>query len=434
MPYICLKCIGDVPLRETAEETATRVLCNYCQERDLGISMEKLAEIVDDPFRRYYCKGNFEPVWHGDSDHTDYEQEGEPLVDILQEELEIDYDPAKDLAEILENSDPADIRDGEEPFYSSDQNYHRSYLSPCAYFESWRLFSDPIKHQRRFFDEDARAQLAEILGEPGSVKSAGLPVMELGPGTRIEALYRARRADSKQRAREIVLNPTAELGPPRPQTATAGRMNPDGISVFYGALSKDTAIAEVRPYVGSLVVVGQFVPSRKLRLLDLTKIGVGFTGSIFAPDYEDRAARLQFLDGFHTLIARPIQPHDEPLEYIPTQAVAEYVSSVLGFDGILYASAQVGAITEESDPSPIVQMGELSDDDLKKHNVVLLGKAAIVKQTTVSAETGEAPYPKSSPTWSLAFQADSARIVRVTGVKYDHSCIIISDQGRPPDF
>jgi hypothetical protein len=39
-----------------------------------------------------------------------------------------------------------------------------------------------------------------------------------------------------------------------------------------------------------------------------------------------------------------VQPGSEFLEYVPTQVVAEYLYSVLGFDGLIYRSAQVGVV------------------------------------------------------------------------------------------
>jgi hypothetical protein len=154
--------------------------------------------------------------------------------------------------------------------------------------------------------------------------------------------------------------------------ATAGRMNPEGISVFYGAVTQATAVSESRPSVGALAVVGEFHIPSPLRLLDLSRIREQFTGSLFAPNYVDRAARCRFLEGFHARIARPVLPHEEQIEYLPTQAVAEYVHAILGFDGILYASVQLGEV-EKPEPSHYVTVVDLTDKELAQHNVVLFG-------------------------------------------------------------
>ena len=52
---------------------------------------------------------------------------------------------------------------------------------------------------------------------------------------------------------------------------------------------------------------------------------------------------MRFLEEFHRRISRPVLPSDEALEYLPTQAIAAYVAGVMGLDGVIYASTQVGA-------------------------------------------------------------------------------------------
>jgi hypothetical protein len=196
-------------------------------------------------------------------------------------------------------------------------------------------------------------------------------------------------------------------------------MNPVGIPVFYGALSIDTAIAEVRPSVGSRVVVGTFHVTRKIRLLDLPRLGDHWLGSIFDSGYADALSRQKFLETFHWMISRPVQPSDEPLEYIPTQIVAEYVANVLKFDGILFASAQRG-----NSESPY---GSNVEDEFM--NVVLFGDAAVVDRP----RSKEQPTERAVDTWDpdprtarqnppgLAFQVDSAKPFLMKGVKYDYS-------------
>ena len=43
--------------------------------------------------------------------------------------------------------------------------------------------------------------------------------------------------------------------------ATDGRANPRGIPCLYLATTKETAMSEVRPWIGSYVSAGQFEPS-----------------------------------------------------------------------------------------------------------------------------------------------------------------------------
>src|SRR5207244_1470845 len=148
-----------------------------------------------------------------------------------------------------------------------------------------------------------------------------------------------------------------------------GRMNSAGIPVFYGGFSEDVCVAEVRPHVGGIVVTGQFHVTRPLQLLDLTMLDEhGFAGSMFRADYYSRVTKRLFLRSFHNLISRPVQPHEEALEYVPTQAVAEYIANVLGLDGIIYASAQTNTRDEDDD----------TPTDRATQNVALFNRASVV--------------------------------------------------------
>lgn len=366
-PIICLRCIGDEDLRNQVQTNATQATCSYCGAAGPGIPVRALARQVDSTLRSVLRIGEDVQQFDPESDKTYYEQDGDELALYVQELLDIADEPAEALVEALIDEDPEDPRDGGEPFYASDQRYKYTESVDWEFTETWREFSETLKHDQRFFGRTISKDLARILGEPGSPEAAELPFFMLSEGSEPSRLFRARRAISADEARQFLSDPRQQLSAPLPEKANAGRMNPAGISVFYGAMSADVAIAEVRPSVGSIVVVGSFLPIRPLRLLDLTQLrGVGFAGSVFAPGYQERVSRAQFLRGFHRLIVQPVQPQDEPLEYLPTQAVAEYVRNSLGFDGILYASTQIGTLEDWSD--------EKVDAPKVACNVVIFGK------------------------------------------------------------
>src|SRR3972149_4472710 len=202
---------------------------------------------------------------------------------------------------------------------------------PPSFGWSGKEFCRRIKHERRFFDQQGQGILSTILGDRESIGRQDNPlsacVVALQTG---EHCFRARRADTEEAASPIVRDPRRLLSTPPPHLTPAGRMNPAGIPVFYGGFSEDICTAEVRPYVGGLVVVGEFRTTHRLRLLDLTMLDEhGFAGSMFQPDFYERVTRRLFLRSFHNLISRSVQPHEEVLEYLPTQAVAEYIANVL---------------------------------------------------------------------------------------------------------
>ena len=137
-------------------------------------------------------------------------------------------------------------------------------------------------------------------------------------------------------------------------------MNAHGISVLR-ATDAGVAIAEVRPPVGSQVAIATFEIIRPLRLLDITAFEtIVENGSIFDEQMAIRMERAVFLQSLSRRIARPVMPDDEALDYLPTQAIADYLAtrSHLEVDGIMFSSTQ----------SPIHAL-----------NVVLFHKAARVE-------------------------------------------------------
>jgi hypothetical protein len=169
--------------------------------------------------------------------------------------------------------------------------------------------------------------------------------------------------------------------------------------------------------------VGEFRNTRRLHLLDLTMLDEhGFAGSMFRSDFYERVTKRQFLRSFHNVISRPVQPHEEVLEYLPTQAVAEYIAHVLGLDGIIYESAQTGGLSEY-DETP---------SNRSKQNVAFFNQAALVQGSQPrQTRTGRAMAPlleagqantgvtdRRRP--SLRFVTDSAKVVRITGIKVSH--------------
>ncbi len=150
-------------------------------------------------------------------------------------------------------------------------------------------------------------------------------------------------------------------------------MNAAGIAVFYGATDPSVALAEVRPPVGSKVLIAFFEVIRPLRLLDLPALAgiVSEKGSIFDAAYVHRLKRAEFLRGLSQRISRPIMPDDQPSDYLLTQAVADFLATAADptLDGIIYPSAQGGYLP------PCWRLAPVED----KGNVVLFHKSARVQ-------------------------------------------------------
>jgi hypothetical protein len=361
----------------------------------------------------------------GESDRVTYEQQGEELAEWMQSLLGVDDVVARKILAWLVELDDYDPRDGGAPFYHDDVLYQRDGPAGEQFRRLWLQFSETLKHEQRFFGRETGELLAAILGKRGSAEAGELPVYVIVAGDGAPELFRARRAVSIEEARLFVEQPEVNLTAPPPAKATSGRMNPAGIAVFYAAMSGAVAVAEVRPSVGGFVVVGSFTPSRPLRLLDLTRIGRDVRGSVFSANFLERTARADFLTDFHDLVTQPVQPQDEPLEHLATQAVAEWVRNELQFDGIVFGSVQVGNrdidfLDEDNGARAVVSAR--SPDHL---NVVLFGRVRRVVRSDCSPGYDR---PRTSMEYPVVYTQRSAWCVSVRSVTYSSHIIDVSDE------
>jgi RES domain-containing protein len=171
-------------------------------------------------------------------------------------------------------------------------------------------------------------------------------VVDAGPGKELFGLYRARVFQSELKLKHALEHRDLELGPPPTKAAANGRMNALGVSVFYGATDYATALAEVRPPVGSKVLVGRFEIILPLRLLDVEALrSLMVEGSVFDHNYIGRLRRAKFLEGLSHRVTKPVMPDDEPFEYLATQAIADFLATESNppLDGLIYPSIQADA-------------------------------------------------------------------------------------------
>lgn len=109
----------------------------------------------------------------------------------------------------------------------------------------------------------------------------------------------------------------------------AGRANPDHIRYLYLSEDIDTPIYEVRPTIGQTVSVARFKVKENLRIFDLT---VQLSDKYENPDYELPS----LFNSIGKMFSKPY--NGQPIEYIPTQYVAEEIKN-MGFDGIRFRSS-----------------------------------------------------------------------------------------------
>jgi len=123
---------------------------------------------------------------------------------------------------------------------------------------------------------------------------------------------------------------------PVPEFAAEGRVSTKGQPCFYCANSKETAMCEVRPWLGSRVSIARFVVNRKLQLI-AARPGNG--RGEFPTESSSAAETLAHAiwDELGHAFSTPVTRESAALDYAPTQVVATFFKSQ-GFDGLLYGS------------------------------------------------------------------------------------------------
>jgi hypothetical protein len=122
---------------------------------------------------------------------------------------------------------------------------------------------------------------------------------------------------------------------PRTARATEGRANPKGIPYLYLATNSETALAEVRPWVGSYVTVSQFKIVREMKIVNCTtNKGKGF----YLKEPSPKKREVAVWSYINKAFAEPITPTDDVADYVSTQVLAELFKSK-GLDGIGYRSS-----------------------------------------------------------------------------------------------
>jgi len=208
-----------------------------------------------------------------------------------------------------------------------------------AEFDSWgsyQIFARSVRHKARYVFEDHFEKFLRTVIETSQGRKMDLPSNRF--------LWRAQQGDHW----ETVCVDGEEFedhGPLPPQrmkpvlhSAREGRANPKGIPCLYLATDKDTAMAEVRPWIRSYISVSQF---KTLKDLVLVNCSVEHATSILSHWYRQEPGPSEREKSVWARIdhafSEPVNPDESTADYAPTQILAEAFRSH-GFDGVIYKS------------------------------------------------------------------------------------------------
>lgn len=343
-----MQCIGEEFLREHLIQVNRVRDCSYCNSTKIqSLELSDLAYWVHSVLQEHFNMTSPEPegVDLLEAKLGCWEQPGEPVTNIIMNLIDSSESLAEDIRNYLsEDFDPV----GEDAMienciYADDSYYEEKKIDTYDFQQSWDSFRQEILSKNRFFNQQAKAELEHLFEG-----IAQLVTHEDDLVVRIfnhkDVFYRARVAKTEQEVKQILQHAPSSLGPPPGELANGGRMNAEGISVFYGATDLQTCIAEVRAPVGSYVVSGSFSPLRDLRILDLTRLEkVYLKGSLFDDDYSKSLSRVDFLKRLQSELSQPVMPGFESRDYLPTQVIADYLGthSEMNLDGVIFSSSQI---------------------------------------------------------------------------------------------
>ena len=344
---ICFVCVRESFLQAEIERLGSQARCFYCEDEGQTISIENLADWVNTVFDKHFQVTSNDPLNYG-ADYQWY-RSGKPSVDAIADAARIGSDAAEDVRSVLADRhyDHETAKLGEECPFEESVHYEKKGVDAAEYLEQWAEFERRLRQEARFFNRGGVEILTKTFDGILEYKTHdGKPaVVDAGPGQPLSALYRARVFQSDDRLKEALKRPDLEIGPPPWRFAPAGRMNAQGVSVFYGAIDVETALTEVRPPVGSRVAVAEFEIIRSIKLLDVRVLQEIFImGSIFDSAYLPKLERAAFLKRLSEKISRPVMPDDEPFDYLVTQAIADYLATEQNIDGVIYPSPQTNSL------------------------------------------------------------------------------------------
>lgn len=205
------------------------------------------------------------------------------------------------------------------------QNYDNNFLVENAIVKthSWNEFVEAIKWKNRFHTNYINEDILNLFIR--CVRK------QYTSGTKF---YRARICTN------VTGHSAAEMGAPPKGIATAGRVNPNGISILYLSDSMKTTLHEIRAGIYDFVTIGTFellTDIEVINLADIDKISPFFAANLYGIDFVRQAINFDSLKVISQEIAKPLRRHDSSLDYLPTQYISDFIKSK-SYSGIEYIS------------------------------------------------------------------------------------------------
>lgn len=336
---VCMAHIDDEALRRELADSVYSPTCSFCgrtgtADEPIAADLGVVAELVLDAVESEYGTASDEGVprdegeWALPTDNT-YE-----VVEATCAFL-VDYEVVEAIEQVIE---PEDWIRRDWGWLSDGERLAHN----------WESFAETLKHRVRFwflpilerddsneFDLDHLTTTQFFASLERVIRDHALSTIPAGT-----TFMRGRIVNDEAKPDDYAAK---DLGPAPEDAATANRMSPAGIPMFYGSDSVATVAAEIGGHgTNSHAIIGRFTTTREMTIADLSALPE--VPSVF--DKANRASRgeIAFLRKFAVELSRPI-PADgrEHIEYVPTQVFTEYLRhvAVLQPFGLTFRSSQI---------------------------------------------------------------------------------------------
>lgn len=164
--------------------------------------------------------------------------------------------------------------------------------------------------------------------------TCSIRTIQIWPGTRVwraQIGFDQRPIDERGFVTGIQPHPPARMRPSS-EFAVAGRVSTKAAPCFYCSNNAETAMSEVRPWLGARVSIARFRTKSPLKLLNLTKL--------YDSDIKTASFGVHEEDVWRELgeaFSAPTGRENPDIDYRPTQIVASFFRRN-GFNGLFYAS------------------------------------------------------------------------------------------------
>jgi hypothetical protein len=335
--FVCADCWDDYALKHVVRDNLAARKCSYCGRRGrrpLAAELNHILTVIGQGLRSEWSLA-IDELFVDDGEYVGKTWDTAELFD------EIGW-PTQNEALMEDVIDAFDDNTWCEfdPFHSRPEE---------ALALGWDEFKELVKTRSRFLflmNRDDEPHLrgreeiapADMLGAlEGALKTAGLTSI-LPAGTGIWRARVHRKTETLRSARE--------LGSPE-HAKYSNRMSPAGIAMFYGAMERETAVAEVFDRLNKRQPVGTvatFTLNREIHVLNLAHLPP--IPSLYDESQQRRRAAITFLHGFAEDLVQPVKSDAfEHIEYVPTQILTEFIRDHLlspagPYSGVLYRSAR----------------------------------------------------------------------------------------------